>query len=116
MARVTPNTHWVFIPTMDDLSAPVTPQGSTCPRCGVCIADGNVYFAYRPTTPSDGKTLARKVCQWAYASDAKEGRISASSSSRPLDCINPVYDSSASYGPFDTSGIPDFPAIPPEEL
>lgn len=72
-----------------------------CPRCQVRIANGCVYFSHRPDLPSDGKTLARKVCQWAYASDLHHGKIGAGTT-KPQNCINPVYDSGTDYGPYDT--------------
>jgi hypothetical protein len=73
---------------------------SICPRCNVRIADGCVYFAHRPDLPSDGKTLARKVCQWAYAADLRDGKI-GQGSTKPQGCINPVYDPRTEYGPYD---------------
>lgn len=72
-----------------------------CPRCDVRIANGCVYFAHRPDLPSDGKTLARKVCQWAFKADVRDGKTGPSSS-KPFGCINPVYDPNTEYGPYDT--------------
>jgi hypothetical protein len=79
---------------------------SICPRCQVRIANGCVYFAHRPNLPSDGKTLARKVCQWAYAADRRDGKI-GESTLKPQGCINPVYEPGANYGPYDT--VPGLP-------
>jgi hypothetical protein len=78
---------------------------SICPRCQVRISNGCVYFAHRPDLPSDGKTLARKVCQWAYAADLRDGVIGATG--KPKGCINPIYEAGNDYGPYDT--IPKLP-------
>jgi hypothetical protein len=79
---------------------------SICPRCQVRIVNGCVYFAHRPDLPSDAKTLARKVCQWAYAADVRDG-VSEVKSGRPKGCINPIYEAGTDYGPYDT--IPKLP-------
>lgn len=84
------------------------PTWSICPRCQVRISGGCVYFSHRPDLPSDGKTLARKVCQWAYASDLRDGKIGRGTT-KPQGCINPVYDSGTNYGPYDT--IPELPGV-----
>lgn len=79
---------------------------SICPRCEVRIANGCVYFSHRPDLPSDGKTLARKVCQWAYKADRRDGKV-GEQAIHPQGCINPVYNSNTNYGPYDT--IPEIP-------
>ena len=93
-------------PISGDLSGDLSPW-SICPRCEVRIAGGCVYFSHRPDIPSDGKTLARKVCQWAYAADRRDGKIGESGTSRPQDCINPIYEPGTDYGPYDT--VPGLP-------
>lgn len=78
-----------------------------CPRCGVRISGGNVYFTHRPNPPSTGDVLARKVCQWAYAADLRQGTISEGTP-RARGCINPVYDINTSYEGYDTLPILPF--------
>lgn len=83
-----------------------------CPRCQVRLTGGAVYFSHRPDLPSDGSTLAKKVCQWAYQQDLREGKIGPGTRS-PIGCINPVYDKSTNYGPYDVP--PDLPPQRPRD-
>lgn len=86
---------------------------SICPRCEVRIANGCVYFSHRPDLPADGKTLARKVCQWAYAADKREGKVT-DQITKPLGCINPVYNCDTNYGPYDV--VPEIPLPRNDEM
>lgn len=88
-----------------------------CARCGVHITGGeNVLFSYRPTTPTTLDELGRKVCQWAAQADRRDGKLSPGGGGRPIDCANPSFDPSRSYGPFDEHGIPDIPTPHEDEL
>jgi hypothetical protein len=84
-----------------------------CPRCGVSIAnESTAYFSHSPT-PQTFDTLSSKVCQWAYAKDLREGKVSPSS--RPQGCINPTYDPLTPY-PNPLDDLPEIPSPRPDEL
>jgi hypothetical protein len=92
------------------------PSWSICARCGVRIAEGRVYFAHRPDIPATYSDLSRKVCQFAYASDIRDGRDGVMADpNRPVDCINPAFSGGQDYGPFDNKPVPDMSRFFPGE-
>lgn len=72
----------------------------TCKRCGVTIIGERVVFSFRPDLTSTHEDLSRKVCQWAYKADQREG-VLAPGAQCPVNCANPLHDPTRTYGAFD---------------
>ena len=77
-----------------------------CPRCQAHIVNGGVKFSHRPDLTYTPEYLSQKVCQWAYAADERAGTLSPLST-KPLNCINPAYNSSKTY----RSPLDDVPSL-----
>lgn len=77
-------------------SPSTTPDWKVCPRCQAHIVNGGVKFSCRPDLTHTPEYLSQKVCQWAYAADARSGSVPPLST-KPRDCINPSYNSSKTY-------------------
>lgn len=88
-------------------------QWKVCPRCSVNLVEGKGVIFSHSQAPQTTNYLASKVCQWAYAQDLREGRVSPCS--RPHGCINPVFDPLAIY-PNPLDEMPEIPAPREDEL
>ncbi len=76
----------------------------TCKRCGVTIIGDRVVFSFRPDLSATHEELSRKVCQWAYKADKRNGVLPPGAQC-PVDCANPLYDPTHNYGAFDDGAM-----------